>query len=82
MIDEKEFRTWLTEQYTYSPAVVGDIVSRVKRANRILEINLDEAYLFCLGQEEIYKSLSVSVRSQIKRAVKLYQEYRKKDAAD
>lgn len=39
MIQEKEFRVWLTENYTYSPAVVGDIVSRIKRANRILEFN-------------------------------------------
>ena len=37
MIQEKEFKVWLIENYTYSPAVVGDIVSRVKRANRILE---------------------------------------------
>ena len=80
MVDEKEFRAWLTNKYTYSPAVVGDIVSRFKRANRILEFNSDDAYQFRLEQEEIYKSLSVSVRSQIKKAVKLYQEYKKKDA--
>ena len=46
----------------------------------ILEFNSDDAYQFRLEQEEIYKSLSVSVRSQIKKAVKLYQEYKKKDA--
>ena len=70
MIQEKEFRVWLTENYTYSPAVVGDIVSRIKRANRILEFNLEH--------EEAYYVLSVSVRSQIKKAVKLYQAYMKK----
>ena len=48
MIQEKEFRVWLTENYTYSPAVVRDIVSRIKRANRILEFNLDDAYQFYL----------------------------------
>lgn len=79
MIDEKEFRAWITENYTYSPAVVGDIVSRFKRANRILEFNLDDAYQFYLEQEGAYKVLSVSVRSQIKKAVRLYQEYMKKD---
>lgn len=55
MIQEKEFRVWLTENYTYSPAVVGDIVSRIKRANRILEFNLDDAYQFYLEHEESYK---------------------------
>ena len=78
MIQEKEFRVWLTENYTYSPAVVGDIVSRIKRANRILEFDLDDAYQFYLEHEESYKVLSVSVRSQIKKAVKLYQAYMKK----
>lgn len=55
MIQEKEFRVWLTENYTYSPAVVGDIVSRIKRANRILEFDLDDAYQFYLEHEESYK---------------------------
>lgn len=80
MLDEKEFRVWLTNKYIYSPAVVRDIVSRFKRADRILEFNSDDAYQFRLEQKEIYKSLSVSVRSQIKKAVKLYQEYKKEDA--
>ena len=79
MIQEKEFRVWLTENYTYSPAVVGDIVSRIKRANRILEFNLDDTYQFYWEHEEAYKVLSVSVRSQIKKAVRLYRAYMKKD---
>jgi len=75
MINEKEFRDWLTQNYTYTPAVVGDIVSRLKRANRIREIDSDSAYQFYLENEPAYKTLSVSVRSQIKKSVKLYQEY-------
>lgn len=79
MKDEKEFRMWLAENYTYSAAVIGDIVSRFKRANRILSFNGDEAYQFYLEQKVEYKALSVSVRSQIKKSVSLYQEYKKRN---
>ena len=74
-----DLRWYKRKNLEYSPAVVGDIVSRIKRANRILEFNLDDAYQFYLEHEEAYKVLSVSVRSQIKKAVRLYRAYMKKD---
>lgn len=72
MIDTELFKSWLIENTTYSDAVISDTISRVKRADSILEWYADEVYQFYLEHNEKYKVLSVSVRSQIKKAVKLY----------
>ena len=75
LIDAKEFKVWLVENTNYSAAVVTDTVSRIKRADKILEWNEEDVYQFRLEQKDKYKMLSVSVRSQIKKAVKLYTEF-------
>lgn len=75
MIEIEKFRNWLKENTAYSEAVVGDIISRVKRADNILPWSNEETYQFYLEKQSTYKMLSVSVRSQIKKAVKLYSEF-------
>lgn len=75
MIRANEFKCWLVENTSYSAPVVSDTVSRIKRADKILEWNEEDIYQFRLEQKEEYKLLSVSVRSQIKKAVKLYTEF-------
>lgn len=75
MIDCTGFRNWLTTQTTYSHEVIGDVVSRAKRADSILEWYADDLYLFHLGNNEDFLELSTSVKSQIKKAVKLYKQY-------
>lgn len=72
MIDTALFKSWLKENTRYSDAVISDTISRVKRADSILEWYDDEVYQFYLEHEENYKVLTVSVRSQIKKAVGLY----------
>ncbi len=72
MVDANLFRAWLKENTSYSDAVISDTISRAKRADGILEWYDDEIYQFYLEREEQYQALSVSVRSQIKKAVKLY----------
>lgn len=74
MIEEGSFRDWLKQNTSYSDAVIGDMISRVKRANKILPFYNEEVYQFYLERTEEYKSLSASVRSQIKKAVSLYQK--------
>lgn len=76
MIDVEMFKTWLKSNTTYSEAVISDTISRVKRADKILEWNDEETYFFYLEQQEKYKGLSVSVRSQIKKSVMLYHSFR------
>ena len=68
------FKVYLKEQ-GYSAAVVSDTCSRVKRADKIKEWYYDDLYLYYLEREDGFKSLSVSVKSQIRKAVKLYNEY-------
>ena len=75
MIDTVNFREWLSNNTTYSDSVITDTISRIKRADAILEWYDDEVYQFYLERENDYKKLSVSVRSQIKKAVKLYYKY-------
>lgn len=76
MIDVEMFKAWLRSNTTYSEAVIGDTISRIKRADNILEWSDEETYFFYLEQKEKYKGLSVSVRSQIKKSVTLYHSFR------
>ena len=76
MVNVEMFKAWLKSNTTYSEAVISDTISRVKRADKILEWNDEETYFFYLEQHEQYKGLSVSVRSQIKKSVMLYRSFR------
>lgn len=75
MIDVSNFKRWLTDNTNYSNAVITDIASRAKRADSLVEWFDDDLYLFHLEKNEMFKALSVSVKSQLRRAVKLYNEY-------
>lgn len=69
------FKDWLTNNTNYSKATISDTVSRVRRADKILPWYNDKVYQFRLEQDETYKNLSCAIRSQLKKAVKLYFEY-------
>ena len=75
MVDTEQFKKWLKENTTYSDAVISDMSSRIKRADSLLAWYDAEVYQFYLEQNEQYKQLSVSVRSQIKKSVKLYRQF-------
>lgn len=72
MVDTASFKEWLHTNTTYSPPVIRDTASRIKRADLILEWNDEEVYQFYLERTEEYKALSPTVRSQLKKAVRLY----------
>lgn len=78
MIEVEQFKEWLKEETNYTDAVIRDIGSRVKRADRMLEWNGEETYFFYLERTESFQQLTVSVKSQIKRSVNLYLEYAKR----
>lgn len=69
------FRQWLISNTTYSNRVVGNIISRLKRADRMHPVRPEEVYLFELEHTDEFNSLSVTVKSQIRKAVKLYFQY-------
>lgn len=75
MIQVDSFKAWLKNNTEYSDAVIGDTISRMRRADSILEWNATDTYLFYLEKEQNFEMLSVSVRSQIRKAVKLYSSY-------
>ena len=75
MFEAEGFRTWLITNNIYSDKVVSDIVSRMRRVDNIIPWTEDEFYQVRLERNESYSVLSVSVRSQCKRAVKLYSDY-------
>jgi len=73
------FHEWLRDSQTMSERTQRDTISRLKRADSICAIPpIPEAYyIFSLEQSDDYKSLTPTVRSQLKRAVSLYSDYRK-----
>ena len=71
------FAEWLVENKGYSERVSKDIVSRSKRAEKLVPSlgRIDKYYLFTLEQNEEFQQLSVNVKSQIKKVVQLLLEY-------
>ena len=72
MIDFKNFKSWINDNKSYSAKTKCDIVSRLKRADSILKWYDDRVYVYYLEQSEEFKKLPSAIRSQIKKAVKLY----------
>lgn len=77
MVETRVFKDWLKTNTTHSDAVISDIVSRMNRADGILEWEPTTTYLYKLEQTAMFQKLSVSVKSQIRRAVKYYIEFTK-----
>lgn len=75
MRDLSNFKLWLTENKKYSNKVISNTVSRFKRADGMLLWFNDAMYLYQLEQIDEYQALSTTVRSQVKKAVKLYSEF-------
>lgn len=77
-MDTIAFRQWLSARGLSSRSV-GDVCSRLKRVTEFLDIStvsskvdLDVAFI----RSPAVQSLTVSVRSQLKRAVRLWLEFR------
>ena len=77
-IDCDSFYKWLLLTQPLSERVKRDTVSRLRRANSMCVIppNPQAYYFFLLEQSENFKTLTPTVRSQLKRAVTLYSDYR------
>lgn len=70
-----EFKKWLIQKNKYTDASIKDIVSRLRRADSILTFRNEDIYLFRLNQCGEFQKASVSVKSQIRRSVRLYFQY-------
>lgn len=69
------FKNWLATNTNYSDRVISDIVSRLKRADKILSVRPEELYLFELEHTEEFNKISTSVKSQIRKSVRLYNQF-------
>ncbi|MGC2305133.1 DNA cytosine methyltransferase [Candidatus Binatus sp.] len=76
---EKEFRNWLQEMRSYTDRSAGNVISRLKRARRIVGVERRFAdtrdELIALERMPEFAALSGSVRSQLKRAIILLSEF-------
>lgn len=73
-----EFLTWLLENKNMSIRSAKDVVSRLKRALLIIQCDkLNNRSIQALNSEANFLDLSVSVKSQLRRAISLYIEFQK-----
>ena len=73
-----DFLVWLQNTKSLTKNSAEDVVSRIKRAKSIMEINIPidtETLLFHFMGKPSFKALTATVKSQLKRAIKLYKEF-------
>lgn len=71
-----DFEKWLCEKQSLKVRSARDVCSRLKRIKYILQTeDITEESLEELQQNFIFKTLSVSVKSQLKRAIRLYLKF-------
>ena len=74
------FNAWLKSVHKYSDRAANDVISRLNRCNKMIQIESYsfEEYLNHLERDSYYSQLSKTVKSQLKRALILYNEYNEK----
>lgn len=75
MHDLGGFKDWLETNSEYTKATKSNIVSRLRRADKMIPVVNEPIYFFNLSQCSEFAALSVNVKSQIRRAVKIYYQY-------
>jgi DNA (cytosine-5)-methyltransferase 1 len=76
--DYKAFYEWLQTTKSLTKNSAKDVVSRIKRAKSIMEIDVPidvELLLFHFIGKPAFRDLTSTVKSQLKRAIKLYKEF-------
>ena len=76
-LNKDSFVGWLINVQNFTPRTASDTLSRVRRADRICRLDSvpNDFYCYSLQQQAEYFELSTSVRSQIKRALSLYNSF-------
>jgi len=74
-VDEQRFVSWLQSDLHLTEKSARDVLSRLRRACQY-DVDLsspitDDELVFWMGQHPDFQQLSFSVRSQIRRAVRL-----------
>jgi len=74
----ENFKNWLIKTKNFSVRSAGDVLCRLNRASSLTELNpklKTDQILFNLSQESEFQALSMSVRSQLRRSIKLYRHF-------
>lgn len=77
---EDLFRAWLRSRHEYTPRAAGDVLSRLRRLNRLIgdgenAVPTAEDAIRRLRERDEYALMTKSVRSQMKRAFELHNEF-------
>jgi DNA mismatch endonuclease, patch repair protein len=78
--DAVDFRRWLEKVQRMGHLSAGDVVSRVRRVNVLIDFNFkasDDELLRRLEESDKFKRLGYTVRFQLRRAVRLYKQWQK-----
>jgi DNA (cytosine-5)-methyltransferase 1 len=73
-----DFHKWLMDGKAMSEKSANDVISRLRRAKTIIvfDVSLDvETLLFHFTGKPAFKELTLTVKSQLKRAIRLYKEF-------
>ncbi len=82
MKDVDAFAKWLSTSTSLGDKSLRDVVSRLKRASKYLELPSDGELPVLLSKLNInteFKALGMTVRSQLRRAVALYIQFKKEE---
>jgi DNA (cytosine-5)-methyltransferase 1 len=75
----EHFRDWLVEEIEVSTRSASDVMSRLRRLSELISIDSKSDIadqLHRLSKNESFKLLSPSVRSQLRRSLKLYSRWK------
>lgn len=73
-----EFSSWLKSNKGFTHASAKDAASRLKRASSFCQLDWEAdatSNVSLLNSSEAFQQLTVSVKSQLRRSVKLYGEF-------
>jgi hypothetical protein len=73
-----KFEAWLKRSAGLTEKSASDVLSRLRRASQFVNVNSKqpiEDLIHKLGKEPKFTQLTDTVRSQLRRAVKLYREF-------
>lgn len=75
-MDNSEFQKWLQDEKKMSVRSSGDVICRIKRVMSIVHANeVNENTLGALNSSEEFLKCSMFIKSQLRRAVTLYNEF-------
>lgn len=71
------FQQWLIEVKNYKGKSAMDVISRINRMKGFMKLpeKIDDNFILSLNKNTEFAKLSISVRSQLRRALRLLKEY-------